>query len=197
VEHGILKTLLATRVPVRGIPHGTGSRRGLGPAPSNLLVSCDRPLDEAALRRELLERARQRGLDHAVVVRRVGGAGASSFLRTMSRMMGEAEIGSPALPEVYKVYLDGREERLRGMQLGEVNRAAFRDIVAAGGKPTPFADEFAGHLAWLLSLGPAGRSGAPVVSVVVPSLLFEELSLTKSRGPLPSPPVTPSPLAGG
>ena len=196
VDHGFLKTMLATRVPVRGIPHGTGSSRGFGPAPGNLLVTCDRPLDDAALRRELLEQARKRGLDHAIIVRRVGAAGTSSLLRTFSRMMGQGEVASPSLPEVYAVYLDGREERLRGMQLGAVSPAAFRDIVAAGGRPTVFSDEFAGHLAWLLSLGPAARSAAAVVSSVVPSLLFEELSLTKSRGPLPSPPITPSPLAG-
>ena len=34
VERGVLKTLLATRTPVRAVPHSTGSRRGWGPAPA-------------------------------------------------------------------------------------------------------------------------------------------------------------------
>ena len=38
VEHGVLKTLLTTRVPVRGIARSTGNRRGSEPVVSNLFV---------------------------------------------------------------------------------------------------------------------------------------------------------------
>jgi hypothetical protein len=41
----------------------------------------------------------------------------------------------------------------------------------------------------------SASSNVPVVSCVVPSLLFEEVSLVKSQGPFPNPPVSPSPLA--
>jgi len=36
----------------------------------------------------------------------------------------------------------------------------------------------------------------PVASFVVPSLLFEEVSLTKAEGPFPAPPASKAPLAG-
>ena len=39
VENGVLKTLLTTRNPVRGVDGSTGNRRGSAPAPSNLLLT--------------------------------------------------------------------------------------------------------------------------------------------------------------
>ena len=42
VEHGVLKTLLSTRTPVRAVLHSTGSRRGWGPSPSNLFVTSEK-----------------------------------------------------------------------------------------------------------------------------------------------------------
>ena len=42
---------------------------------------------------------------------------------------------------------------------------------------------------------PIGGADMPVVSCVIPSLLFDEVSLVKSEGPFPNPPISPSPLA--
>jgi hypothetical protein len=44
-------------------------------------------------------------------------------------------------------------------------------------------------------LGLSPSSEMPVVSCVVPSLLFDDISLVKSQGPFPNPPISPSPLA--
>jgi len=71
VDHGILKTLLSTRVPVRGIPHSTGNRWGAGAVVSNLVVTVDSGLAGPALRAELLKRAAARGRAYAIVVRRL------------------------------------------------------------------------------------------------------------------------------
>ena len=47
----------------------------------------------------------------------------------------------------------------------------------------------------MLSLGfLPGDSGATVVSFVVPSLLFEDVTLTKPRGEIPKPPVAKHPF---
>ena len=91
VEHGVLKTLLSTRVPVRSIPHSTGSRRGWGPAPSNLFVISEKSLTDDELRTELLRRAKDRGLDYGVVVRRVGGGAAASFMKMASGWRSRAD----------------------------------------------------------------------------------------------------------
>jgi len=195
VEHGVLKTLLATRVPVRSIAQSTGSRRGWGPAPSNLFVTSEKSLSTEELRQELLRRAKARGLDYGIVVRRVGGGAAASFMKMAFRMAQQAGQGSDSLAEVYKLYPDGREELVQGVEIAEMSPATFKDIVAAGDTPIVFTDEFIPRIGALFSLGAAASSDVPVVSCVVPSMLFDEVSLAKSRGPFPNPPVSPSPLA--
>jgi len=195
VDHGVLKTLLATRVPVRGVTHSTGSRRGWGPTPSNLLVTSDKSLSDDELRKELLRQAKEHGLDYGIVVRRVGGGAAASFMKMAARMAQQGGQASNSLAEVYKVYADGHEELLPGMEIAEMTPSAFKEILAVGDTPVVFTDEFIPRLGALFSLGVSASSNVPVVSCAVPSLLFEEVSLVESQGPFPNPPVSPSPLA--
>lgn len=195
VEHGILKTLLATRDAVRTVPHSTGSRRGWGPAPSNLFVTSEKSSSTDDLRKELLRRVKDRGLEYGIVVRHVGGGAAASFMKMAARMAQQGGQGGTSLAEVYKVFPDGREELVQGVEIADMTPAAFRDIVAVGARPAVFTDEFIPRLGALFSMGPSATSDVPVVSCVVPSLLFEEVSLVKSQGPFPNPPVSPSPLA--
>jgi predicted Zn-dependent protease len=195
VERGVLKTLLATRTPVRAVPHSTGSRRGWGPAPSNLFVTSEKSSSNDELRKDLLRRAKDRGLDYGIVVRRVGGGAAASFMKMASKMAQQDGQGAGSLAEVYKLYADGHEELIRGVEIAEMAPSTFKDIVAVGDSPVVFTDEFIPRLGALFSLGVSASSDVPIVSCVVPSMLFEEVSLVKSQGPFPNPPVSPSPLA--
>jgi len=195
VEHGILKTLLTTRDPVRSMPHSTGSRRGWGPVPSNLFVTAEKTMTTDDLHKELLRRAKDRGLEYGIVVRRVGGGAAASFMKMAARMAQQGAQGGSSLADVYKLYPDGHEELVKGLELADMTTAAFKDIVAAGDTPTAFTDEFVPRIGALFSMGVSSSSDMPVVSSVVPPLLFEELSLVKSQGPFPNLPVSPSPLA--
>ncbi|HSN91362.1 MAG TPA: metallopeptidase TldD-related protein, partial [Anaeromyxobacteraceae bacterium] len=136
VERGVLRALLASRIPTPAARRSTGSRRGPGPVPSNLLVTAERAVAEKELRRELLRLARARGLDHAIVVRRVGaGAAASSLRRLAGRMGVPVDQGSSAMAEVYRIGADGSAQLLRGVELGELGVAAFKEIAAAGDAP--------------------------------------------------------------
>src|SRR5262249_8770799 len=85
VGKGMLKTLLASRVPVRTIAHSTGSRRSLGAVPSNLVLSSSKTSSEAELKAELLRRVKERGLDYGIIVRRAGG-GANPSMRAAAMM---------------------------------------------------------------------------------------------------------------
>jgi predicted Zn-dependent protease len=195
VEHGVLKTLLSTRDPVRSIPHSTGSRRGWGPAPSNLFVTSEKSLTNDELRKELLRRAKDRGLDYGIVVRRVGGGAAASFMKMATRMAQQNGQGSDSLAEVYKLYADGREELVQGVEIAEITPSTFKDVVAVGDTPVVFSDEFIPRVGAIFSMGLSASSNVPVVSCVVPSMLFEEVSLVKNQGPYPNLPISPSPLA--
>ena len=196
VDHGILKTLLATRVPTKAVSSSTGSRRGWGPAPSNLFVTAEKPVANADLRKELLRRAKERGLDYGIVVRHVGGGGSStSLIRTAARMAQGGGDQGTSLAEVYKVYGDGREELVQGLEISDMNPVQFKDIVAVGDSSSVHTEEFIPRVGAMFSMGMSAFSDVPIVSCVAPSMLFEELSLVKSQGPFPNPPVGPSPLA--
>ncbi len=194
VQKGILKTLLTTRTPIKNVSQSSGSRRGWGPAPSNLIVSSEKGSSDQELRQELLRRARERGLEYGIVVRRMGGGSLEALLQTAAVVTRQA-APSTSLLEVYKVYADGHEELLQGMQFSDLTGAMFKDIVAVGDKPVVYTDQFVPKMGTLFSIG-FGAAGMelPAVSYVVPSLLFDDVTLTKVTGPFPAPPVSKSPL---
>jgi predicted Zn-dependent protease len=194
IDHGILKRLLASRVPVSGVLQSTGSRRGGGATPSNLFVASEKTLSADELRKDLLRRAKERGLDYALVVRRVGAGSGASFVE-MARQMASPQSGSPSLAEVFKLYADGHEEPLRGVRISDMPVESFKEIVATGDTPTLYNDELMPRLGSLFSMMFSSGGNLPVVSCVSPSLLFDEVSLAKGEGPFPAAPVSPSPLA--
>lgn len=194
IDHGILKNLLAARVPVSGILQSTGSRRGWGPLPSNLIVTSEKTLPGAELKKELLRMAKERGLDYAIVIRRAGGSSVASFVE-MARQMASGQSSASSVPEVYKVYADGHEEPLRGVTVSDLPIESFKEIVATGDTPALYSDELMPRLNSMFSFGIASEGELPVVSCVSPSLLFDEVSLTETKGPFPALPISPSPLA--
>ena len=198
VENGILRALLSTRVPVPGNTKSTGSRRAIGAAPTTLLVSVDKGMSAADLRKELLRMAKQRGSDYAIVIRRVGrGKLTESLIDMDMRMQGHDGGAGDSILETYKVYGDGREELVRGAQVEGLTVASFKEISAVGDKPVLYSDEFIPRVgaSFFSGLAMAASSGLPVVTYSVPSLLFEDLSLKPAAGPYPALPYSDPPLA--
>src|SRR5262249_9343006 len=151
------------------------------------------------LRSELLRRAKDRGLEYAIVIRRVGGGSASSFVE-MARQMATQQSGSEVLPEAVKLSPDGQRGTVRGstppeLEAGAVWRSVGKEMGDTGDNQVVYSDEIIPRMASVFSMGVGAGSNLPVVSCVIPSLLFEEISLTKSEGPFPAPPVSTSPLA--
>lgn len=195
VERGILKALLNTRVPARGVPQSTGSRWGAGAVVSNLFVTVNGGLSRADLRKKLLELAAQRGRDHGIVVRRIGNPGTGNPNDMMSMLMamqmgGGAGGAGPSLRavEAYRVYADGREELIRNADITGLSASTFKEIVAASDSPYVHTTPFSAR-------------GTPVpgvlgysASYVVPSVLFEDLTMRGPRGEIPKPPVAGHPF---
>jgi len=144
----------------------------------------------------LLDRAKARGYDYGVVVRRAGGSTGEFIQMAMSMMQGGSAPGNNML-EVYKVYANGREELMHGEQLPSVTAASFKDIVAVGDEPIVYNSPFFPGFTSILMAGMSGDTRAvtdlPVVSYVVPSLLFDEVTLKKASGPFPKAPVSKPP----
>lgn len=196
VEKGTLKTLLTTRGPAPPLEHSTGSRRGWGPAPTTLTLEAEKTMTRDEMRQELLRRVKQRGLGYGIVVRSVGGGGLTGMFRMLAAMAtSPGSMATNSLTEVYKLFPDGHEEAIRGADLSGMTTASFRDIVAAGNQPVLFNAQFIPKFNALFTMGLAGAPDLPVVSYIVPSLLFEEGTLVRSAAPRPNPPATKSPLA--
>jgi len=196
IQRGILKTLLSTRNPVQGVPASNGHRRGGGPAPSNLFVVPRQGLAPDELRSELLSLVEERELEFGVIVRRVGNAaGRISRERGPGSATRSGERSEIAGAVAYKLFADGREELIGKVVLAGMQESDFRDIVAA-------SEASAVHTARFLAgsgsaFGFAAVRRPVVVSLVVPSLLFEDVTIRRPSGNIPRPPLLPHPLAGG
>lgn len=198
IERGVLKALLATRTPVLGIESSTGSRRGETPSPGNLFIEARGGFGEDELKEELMLLAAERELEYALVVRRIGSSAARLVLGAMQPGalpgMGGEGAGVQPLLAAYRVFPDGREEPIRTAVLSGVTEATFRDIVAASDATTRHDLVFFPLPALAALPGMGGVVGTPTTySMVVPSLLFEDITVKRPPGDLPQQPLVPPP----
>ena len=197
VENGVLKGLLATRNPVSGIVRSTGNRRMLGvPLPSNLVVATSRAMSDEEVAEEFKLLIEERGNDYGVVVRRLANSMAKLDRSDMARTP-RGEVAVDRLTRAYKVYPDGREEAIRKAELSGFGESDFRDIVATTESTTNYTLGFVPTTAYSLAVTTAQYGAAatqPAMSIAVPDLLFEELTLRKPVGNVPLPPVATHPF---
>ena len=203
VEHGVLRTLLSTRSPVSGIEHSTGNRRGQGILPSNLILTADNGLSEQALREQFIKLIQQRRKEFGIVVRRLGNPALKaspdgSSMMFVQRGRGEEDLEDPIA--AYKVFPDGHEELIRNVNLTGIGLSTFKDIVAASSTPTVYTSPFTARNTGIFPTISffelaQGEGGKPIISVAVPSLLFDDLTLRKPTGNIPKPPTFPRPIA--
>ena len=181
VEQGLLKTLLTTRNPVRRVEHSNGHFRMLGPSPTNLIVSAQNGLSAPDLREKFLGLLKSQGKDFGVVVRSVGGG---------VQAPGSAD---PALALIlaYKVFPDGKEELLRGVEVSGLSASTFKEILAVSKDQNVLTTGFRGGG---MATGSIGFPSDRVVSFAVPSLLFEDVTVKKIGRDLPKPPVAKHPF---
>ncbi|HUU97037.1 MAG TPA: metallopeptidase TldD-related protein [Phycisphaerae bacterium] len=177
VVDGRLKGMVMSRVPTREFAASNGHGRSAGLGRTRVAVGClfveaaDGVSDEE-LKQALIEAARDQGLEYGLRIDSISGGGGGRQMgprpgrRAPGRFQfggrGEAEspLGDPVT--VYKVYLDGREEPVRGCEFGSLDVATLKDIIAAGDKPILYN---------------TGSATGAATSIVAPAVLFEELEL--------------------
>jgi len=171
VKDGILKTLLSSRKPARGIHASTGSMREKGVAPGNLIVDSSKGATRDELKQQLVALIGQRSLEYGYIVRRLSGN---------------------AAVEAVRVFPDGREELVRDARIAAVNTASFKDVLAASKDRTVYTDVAAGSSLLGAALGGTGD----LTTYVVPDMLFEDMEVEHVTNSTPKLPVVPSPLSG-
>jgi TldD protein len=193
VEKGVLKDFLRTREPVRGYSESNGHARlaGGSATPSNLIVKAHETSPVAALKAKMIDLCQQRGLSYGIVVRRMDFPSTATMDEARRNLASGGSSGpAVSLPlHIYKLYADGHEEMIRGVRLHGLNARSLKDILAAGDDNVTFNYLENGAPFALLGLG----SSAAEVAVVAPSVLIDDLELTKIDDELPKLPIAPPP----
>lgn len=193
VEKGVLKDFLRTREPVRGYSESNGHARlsGGSAVPTNLMVKARETSSLSDLRKKMIDLCQQRGLNYGIVVRRMDFPSSATLDEARRNLAAAGTSGrAVSLPlHVYRLYTDGHEELIRGVRLRGLNARSLKDILAAGDDSAEFDYLENGAPFALLGLGASSAE----VTVVAPSVLIDDLELTKIDDELPKLPVAPPP----
>jgi TldD protein len=196
IEKGVLKNYLLTRQPVRGYEGSNGRARlpgGFGSsaaAISNLFVSTSDPVPSAELKKKLIELCRTRNKPYGIIVRKMDFPSTASLdeaRRLITAQQGGRPVSMPVL--VYKIFVDGHEELVRGMRFRGFGVRSLKDILAAGDDSAAF--EYMDNTAPFALVGGAGFTVE--TCVVAPSILVDDLELHPAEEELPKLPVVPAP----
>jgi len=180
VDHGLLKTFLMSRSPIKGFDSSNGhGRRQPGlevvSRQSNLIVESSNAVSDARLREMLLAEAKRQGKPYGLFFQDITGG-----FTTTGRSGLQAFKVIPVV--VYRVYTDGRpDELVRGADIVGTPLASFSKILATGNK----AEVFNGYC--------GAESGSVPVSAVSPSILVSEIEIEKKAKSNDRPPVLPEP----
>jgi predicted Zn-dependent protease len=169
VEKGRLVTLLTSRVPQKNLPQSNGhGRAGVQAGVFQVQSSLAVPVSE--LKGKYLDLLKAQDAPFGYIVRGIANP---------SDIPVGGGPGGPVILQAFKVTPDGKEQPVRGLRFASVAPAAFRDLVEASQERMIYTYR---------------ATETDAVSVIAPSLLFEELEIQKVSDVLQKLPVVPPPL---
>lgn len=209
IKDGTLKTLLTTRTPsAKGMTSNGHARRtaeggAFHGSATNLFVTGKTTVPRAQLKTKLIAAARGEGLKYGLIIRRFDDAAitaAPEFSRRELVQMiksTDQQLPPPAVL-AYRVYPNGKEELVRGVQLSEVPIRAWKDVLGVSKETTTY--NFLAATDTQLSLRLTGGtddgfvpSGGIESGIVTPDLLLKEIDVQPATsGALPAP-ILPKP----
>ena len=180
IDKGILKSFLLSRRPIDGFPNSNGhGRKQAGYRPvarqSNLIVEVADPLTTDELKAELVAAIEAEGKPFGLRFEAIQGG-----FTTTGRFMPNSFNVTPLV--VYRVYPDGREELVRGVDLIGTPLTTFSRVAAGDDQIAVFN-------------GTCGaESGGVPVSAASPSILVSQIEVQKKEKSQDRPPLLPAPL---
>jgi predicted Zn-dependent protease len=166
VENGKLVTLLTSRTPQRKLLQSNGHGRGGSAQAGVFQMRSTQAVASAELKKKYLDLLIAQDKTFGYIVRGLGAVTGPG--------------SGPVILDLVKVTPDGKEEAVRGLRFAAITAPTFRNILEAS-EERVLQSYFVG-------------AAATVVSVVVPSLIFEELEIQRIQDVNPRPPIVPSPL---
>ena len=179
IEKGVLKNFLMSRTPIEGFSRSNGHGRkqaGLAAVArqSNLFVEVDRTHSRQELKAMLIESLKREDKPFGLYFKDVQGG----FTMT-GRVRPNAFNVLPTM--VYRIYADGREELVRGVDLIGTPLTAFSKITAADDR----IESFNGIC--------GAESGGVPVSSVSPAILVSQIEVQKKEKSPERLPILPPP----
>ena len=181
VDKGILKNFLMSRAPIQGFDRSNGhGRRQQGfevvARQSNLIVEASQTVSREELKKKLIEQINAAHKPYGLFFDDIEGG----FTFTQ-RVIPNAFNVRPTV--VYRVYPDGREELVRGVDLIGTPLIAFSKIVAADNQTAVFNGVCGAESGWV------------PVSAASPGLLVSEIEVQRKEKSQERPPILPPPPA--
>jgi TldD protein len=209
IENGILKNLLMSRTPVKGMEQSNGHARGGGAGIGVVQVISTNKKSYAQLKQQLIEAAKEDGLEFGYIVRGITPVSESmadtesiqSMVLSALSPQGPAQFNLTKPYSIFRVYPDGREEMVRGVEFGSISINALKNILATSDDETVcnypvsmsnLRSGLGGMLSILGDLGPGLLTN--YATVITPSLLISGIDLKKSGGNYPKLPIVASPI---
>jgi len=182
VEDGVLKNFLTSRSPIEGFPHSNGhGRRQQGyqstARQSNLVVVSKKQAPRAELKKMLIEQVKAANKPYGLLFDDIEGG----FTFTQ-RVLPNAFNVRPTM--VYRIYADGHEELVRGVDLIGTPLIAFSKIVAADDDVEVFNGMCGAESGWV------------PVSATSPGLLVSQIETQRKEKSQDRLPVLPPPASG-
>jgi len=183
VEGGVLRGFLMSRAPVRGFLHSNGhGRKQPGYTPvarqGNLIVDPQHTVAPAVLKQMLLDEIRKQKKPYGLRFSKVVGG----FTMT-DRSDPQAFKVEPVV--VYRVFPDGREELVRGVDFEGTPLVVLSRILAASDDYQVFNGYCGAESGWV------------PVSATSPSLLLQQIEVTRKEKSRERPPILPPPARTG
>jgi predicted Zn-dependent protease len=180
VADGVFKGFLMARMPIEGFSNSNGHGRkapgySVVARQSNLVIEAVKSVPREKLKEQLLQLVKEQNKPCGLYFEDIEGG----FTLT-GRLIPNSFNVRPLL--VYRIYPDGREELVRGVDFIGTPLAAFSKVVAADNAPDIFN-------------GMCGAESGPVpVSAVSPGLLLSQVEVQKKEKAQDRPPLLPAPL---
>jgi TldD protein len=195
VKNGYLKGLMSSRTPTRRVKLSNGHSRGGAAMFSTMDVSAtkDRTISTKKLRERMMQLCKDRELPYGIIVRKILNP---NILMTTLYNLTEGDFPFARTPgqmtalEVYKVFPDGREELVRGCDVAGMTAQSFKDILAVGDRKFAY-NCYAVPVT--LSFFSGGEQFLPT-SVLVPSMLFEDVEIRPLEEDFTKPPILSHPF---
>ncbi|MCX6538919.1 MAG: metallopeptidase TldD-related protein [Acidobacteria bacterium] len=191
VKDGRLLTLLTGRTPQKDLLRSNGHGRTGNSQAGVFQMESSKAVPASELKPRYLELLKQQSRPFGYIVRTVSRSGVMpSFGRGGA---GGAQLG-PQILSVVKVLPDGTEQAVRGLVFANVQYTTFKNILEASRERTLYSTTAVASSNGIPTL-PGGTSMmAAMISLIVPSVIFEEVEIQAEKGPAPKPPIVPSPL---